>query len=600
MPLGKHFIQDVAAPGENPPRGYKSLVERALECMVDINPALRLIESHKVVYKWPKKQDQVALVSGGGSGHEPAHVGFVGDGMLDVAVAGDVFASPSTAQILVGLRTIESSKGALMIVKNYTGDMLNFGAAAQTRRAEEHDVSVVIVNEDASLDGGSMVGKRGLAGTILVHKIAGAAAARGESLKAVTDIAQKVIDNLATVGVSLDRCSVPGRSGQEGLKSGEIEFGMGIHNEPGVQRVELGSLESTVSKVLEYLSSPSSPFPDITTSNVSIAVLINNLGGLSTLELHVIAHEVFRQLSDESGDGNLKHPVIVRKYVGTFMTSLDGPGFSVTILKVDDELLGLLDEPTAAPAWPKPLPVDHAEPLDARISTIKDTRTPLPFADSTSPQLAAPPSLNWTALTGAILSRIRTEEPQITKLDSILGDGDCGTTLLKAATAVHDSFQNTDTQNIAIAPAVWQMAEAVSEGMGGTSGALYSIFLHALAADLRSAKTSATSSSIRTAIATALHGALDNLYKFTLARAGDRTLMDALIPFVERFEQTDGDMKVAVAAARRGCEGTKKMEAKAGRASYAKAEFSGGESGVIDPGALGLLCILEVLEQQLG
>ncbi|KAK6354883.1 hypothetical protein TWF696_004014 [Orbilia brochopaga] len=592
MPLGKHFIQDVAAPGEKLPEGYKSPVERALKCMVDINPTLRLIESHKVVYNWPTKTDQVALISGGGSGHEPAHVGFVGNGMLDVAVAGDVFASPSTAQILVGLRTVESSKGTLMIVKNYTGDMLNFGAAAQKRRAEGHDVSVVIVNEDASLDGGSMVGRRGLAGTIFVHKIAGAAAARGNTLDDVTRTAQKVVDSMATVGVSLDRCSVPGRSGQEGLKSGEIEFGMGIHNEPGVLRADIGSLASTVTKVLEYLFSPTSPFPAPPTSDVSIpvAVLINNLGGLSSLELHVIAHEVLRQLSDKSPT-----LTVVRKYVGTFMTSLDGPGFSVTILKLDDELLPLLDDPTAAPSWPKPLPTD-ALPTSSRISKITDTASQKPPFETPSSQVATLPSETWTSLTTALQSRIRSSEPQITKLDTILGDGDCGTTLLKAATAVHESFQaSPESSPPHIAAALWQTAEAVSDSMGGTSGALYSIFLHSLAANLRHASQT---ESLRAQIAKALRGSLDDLYKFTLARTGDRTLMDALIPFVNTFEQTGGDMAAAVSAAREGCEATKRMEAKAGRASYAKSEHAAGESGVMDPGALGLLCILEVLEEQ--
>ncbi|KAJ6261277.1 Dihydroxyacetone kinase [Drechslerella dactyloides] len=582
---------DVAAPGDSPPQDHKPVVERALECMVAINPSLRLIESHKVVYNWPKKEDKVALISGGGSGHEPAHAGFVGDGMLDVAVAGDIFASPSTAQILVGLRTIDSSKGGegmltwgvywgstLMIVKNYTGDMLNFGAAAQKRRAQGHDVAVVIVNEDASLDGGSMVGRRGLAGTVFVHKIAGAAAARGDSLAEVGEVAQRVVDRMATVGVSLGRCSVPGRTGEEGLQSGEIEFGMGIHNEPGVLRTNLESLSSTVSKLLDYLFSPTSPLPK--TDSKSVAVMVNNLGGLSTLELHVTAHEVLRQLDTRV--------TVVRRFVGTFMTSLDGPGFSVTLLNLDDNLLPLLDEPTAAPAWPKSLPVDTT-PIADRISNHTDVRDDGP-SQSPHPHLSVPNNVDLANLTTALLSRIRAEEPLLTKLDTVLGDGDCGTTLLKAATAVHASFQSPSNNTTDTPAVIWRIAEAVDGSMGGTSGALYSIFLHALSTSLQSTPSS---SSLRAAFATALGASLDELCKYTRARTGDRTLMDALIPFVTTFESTNGDMAASVAAARRGCEGTAKMEARAGRASYVKAGVEGTESGVIDPGAKGLLCILE-------
>ncbi|KAF3936687.1 hypothetical protein ABW19_dt0200291 [Dactylella cylindrospora] len=573
MVLGKHFIGDIKSP-----------VERALKCLLEVNPTLGLIESHKVVYKRSGKVDKVVLISGGGSGHEPAHAGYIGDGMLDVAVAGDIFASPSAAQILVGLKAVETSKGILMIVKNYTGDKLNFGLAAQKARAEGQDISVVFVNEDASLDAESLVGRRGLAGTIFVHKIAGAAAARGLELSEVVRIAQKVADSVTTVGVSLDRCSVPGRHDQEGLPSNELEYGMGIHNEPGVLRSSLSDLESTVSKVLSYLLSKSSPIA-ITPTN-KIAVMVNNLGGLSVLELNVIAEEVFSQLS------KTKHAFpVVRKFAGTFMTSLDGPGFSVTILKLDDEILSLLDDPTNAPAWPKELPKEDI-PSTSRISQYQP---PAKQPYTSKPHLQVSPSL-LTKISTALLEKITIAEPQITKYDTLVGDGDCGTTLLKGVTAIHESFAEGDIDTSDLSTTFEAIAEIVEGTMGGTSGAIYGIFLNAFVNNLRS--PSHEGKPLKQILQFSLSGALQELCTFTLARKGHRTLMDTLIPFVETFEGT-GDLKRAVEEGGKGCEGTKKMQAKLGRASYVSAEQVEKDGGVVDPGALGLKCILEVLGDEL-
>ncbi|KAK6538948.1 hypothetical protein TWF694_010498 [Orbilia ellipsospora] len=573
MVLGKHFISDVKSP-----------VEKALRCFLEVNPTLGFIESHKVVYKRCGKVDKVILISGGGSGHEPAHAGFIGDGMLDVAVAGDIYASPSVAQILVGLDAIESSKGTLMIVKNYTGDKLNFGLAAQKARSKGLNISVVFVNEDASLEAESLVGRRGLAGTIFVHKIAGAAAAQGLELPEVASIAQKVSDSLATVAVSLDRCSVPGRADQEGLPGDEMEYGLGIHNEPGVLRTKLSYISSTVSKVLSYLLSHSSPI-NLTPSE-NIAVMINNMGGLSILEINVIAEEVFQQISKTKYSFK-----VLRKFIGTFMTSLDGPGFSVTILKLDDrEILHLLDEPTTAPAWPKQFDLANEEPVESRITQY----SPPPKSPySPKPNLVISPEI-LDKVTTALLNKITNEEPLITKLDSLVGDGDCGTTLLKGVSALRDGFQNGKIDTSDASTVFESIGEIVEVNMGGTSGAIYGIFLNALVNNLRKGDAEGLGSVFQKS----LSGALTELCTFTLARRGHRTLMDTLIPFVETFETT-GDLKKAVAEGEKGCEETKKMKAKLGRASYVSAEQVEKDGGVMDPGALGLKCILEVLNEQI-
>ncbi|KAF3109534.1 hypothetical protein TWF706_001403 [Orbilia oligospora] len=574
MVLGKHFIGDIKSP-----------VERALKCLLEVNPTLGLIESHKVIYNRSGKTDKVLLISGGGSGHEPAHAGFVGNGMLDVAVAGDIFASPSAAQILVGLKTIKGTKGTLMIVKNYTGDKLNFGLAAQKARSEGQEVSVVFVNEDASLDAESLVGRRGLAGTVFVHKIAGAAASRGLCLSEVTRIAQKVADSVTTVGVSLDRCSVPGRGGQEGLGGDELEYGMGIHNEPGVLRTNLTDLSSTVSKVLSYLLSPSSPVSFH--KKDTIAVLINNLGGLSILELNVIAQEVLTQLSNVP-----QQFTISRKYIGSFMTSLDGPGFSITILKHDDEILGLLDEQTEVQAWPKQFTDKEYTPVESRISQYSPPNKP---TYSPNPHLIVPADL-LTKISSSLLTKIQSEEPTITKYDTLVGDGDCGTTLLKGVTSINDAFKNGKVDTTDLSTTFESIAEIVESSMGGTSGAIYGIFLNAFVNNLRNSNDG--EKSLKTILQKSLSNALQELCTFTLARKGHRTLMDTLIPFVETFQQT-GDLNKAVEEAGKGCEETKKMEAKLGRASYVNHEQVEKDGGVMDPGALGLKCILEVLGQEL-
>ncbi|EGX53767.1 hypothetical protein AOL_s00004g426 [Orbilia oligospora ATCC 24927] len=557
MVLGKHFIGDIKSP-----------VERALKCLLEVNPGLGLIESHK-----------------GGSGHEPAHAGFVGNGMLDIAVAGDIFASPSAAQILVGLKAIKGTKGTLMIVKNYTGDKLNFGLAAQKARSEGQEVSVVFVNEDASLDAESLVGRRGLAGTVFVHKIAGAAASRGLGLSEVTRIAQKVADSVTTVGVSLDRCSVPGRGGQEGLGGGELEYGMGIHNEPGVLRTNLTDLSSTVSKVLSYLLSPSSPVSFH--KKDTIAVLINNLGGLSILELNVIAQEVLTQLSNGP-----QQFTISRKYIGSFMTSLDGPGFSITILKHDDEILGLLDEQTEVQAWPKQFTDEEYTPVESRITQYSPPNKP---TYSPNPHLIVPANL-LTKISSSLLTKIQSEEPTITKYDTLVGDGDCGTTLLKGVTSINDAFKNGKVDTTDLSTTFESIAEIVESSMGGTSGAIYGIFLNAFVNNLRNSNDG--EKSLQTILQKSLSNALQELCTFTLARKGHRTLMDTLIPFVETFQRT-GDLNKAVEEAGKGCEETKKMEAKLGRASYVSHEQVEKDGGVMDPGALGLKCILEVLGQEL-
>ncbi|KAI5462840.1 Dak1 domain-containing protein, partial [Mariannaea sp. PMI_226] len=540
--------------------------------------------------------DKVVLVSGGGSGHEPAHAGYLGEGALDVVVAGEIFASPSASQILAGLKTVKSSKGTLLIVKNYTGDKLNFGLAAEKAKAVHQNVNMVIVGEDVSVEGNSLVGQRGLAGVVFVHKIAGAKAAKGASLDEVTAVATKAASQMATVAASLDRCSVPGRSQQESLPHDQLEYGMGIHNEPGVKRETISSLETTVQKSLDIMFRPKTNMwqPQ---GGQRVALMVNNLGGLSVLELGVIADEVVRQLGE-------RQIHIDRSLVGTFVTSLDGPGFSISLLQLDDELTHLLDEPTTAPAWPRSI---HGWATSAEMVSKRGTEGLTEELDDIEIGVKVPTSL-IKAILDSVQKTTTEDEPKITAYDTLAGDGDCGETLLNGINGLVKEFQNDETETLDIGLFFRRTASTAERSMGGTSGALYAIFLNAVANRLTQLTSASPSQAVIVdLLRDSLRGGLDELCRYTPARTGHRTLMDALIPFVQAFGQRgEGDgagsqstLESAVAEARKGADSTRRMVAALGRASYVGQERFDEEGGIPDPGALGVVSILRGVEEAL-
>ncbi|KAF1989916.1 Dak1-domain-containing protein [Aulographum hederae CBS 113979] len=568
MPQGKHFINTIDDP-----------VVRVLRSLLATNPSLRLNADKKVLFRQPPQNERkVILISGGGSGHEPAHAGFVGDGMLDVAVAGNIFASPSAPQISAGLQSVNAPLGALIIVKNYTGDMLNFGLAAEKAKAQGRDVRTVMVADDVSIKGNELVGQRGLAGVVFVHKIAGAAAAKGMNLEEVARIGQKTADSLITVAASLDRCSVPRRGEQEGLAVDELEYGMGIHNEPGAKREKITSLQEIVGNILSMLFSEqkhSSKF-----GQGKIAVMINNLGGLSVLELSVIADEVLLQLSK-------KVSRIHRVFVGTFVTSLDGPGVSITLCKLDDESESLLDAPTAVNAWPKAASSYSEDDIFKML--VSDSQDSAPAKTSSISKSEALSKDVILKVFKSIKERVRQDEPLITKYDTIAGDGDCGETLLNGVNALSSYWEKFDGKESDLQNVFLQVASNVESSMGGTSGAIYAIFFNAVSRAV-AAKSTGSSSDHARVTADALKLGLDDLCRYTSARVGHRTLMDALIPFVEEYSKST-DLKAAIAAATTGAEKTRKQDAILGRASYVDSEQLQAES-VPDPGALGVVSIL--------
>ena len=301
-----------------------AVVSEMLQGIEKANPKVVYYSGAEVIARKEKTTGKVGLVSGGGSGHEPAHAGYVGYGMLDAAVAGNVFASPSPDRILKGIEAADSGNGVLLIIKNYSGDIMNFNMAKELAEMDGHVVDTVVVKDDVAVpDSTYSTGRRGIAGTVFVHKIAGAKAAKGASLAEVKTAAEKAIANVRSMGTAMSSCIIPGvgKPGFE-LAEDEIEIGMGIHGEPGVER--------TTVKTAKELA--------------GILLTVNGLGATPQMELYILNNEVHKLLEAQG----IK---VSRTYVGNFMTALEMAGCSLTLLKLDDELKELLDEHSDAPAF---------------------------------------------------------------------------------------------------------------------------------------------------------------------------------------------------------------------------------------------------------
>ena len=300
---------------------------------------LKKVDGYNVVVRANKKEGKVALISGGGSGHEPAHAGYVGEGMLDAAVAGAVYTSPASDAILEGIKAVATDKGVLMVIKNYTGDVMNFEMAAEMAEMEGITVKQVVVNDDVAVkDSLYTVGRRGVAGTVFVHKIAGALAETGADIDEVQAVAQKVIDNVRTMGAATLPSTIPasGKPGFE-LAEDEMEVGIGIHGEPGTHREKMMTANEITDHILEKI------LEDIDYSGSEVAVMINGSGSTPLMELYIINNRV----ADVLAEKGIK---VVATYVGEYMTSIDMAGFSISLLKLDNQMKELLAAKADTPA----------------------------------------------------------------------------------------------------------------------------------------------------------------------------------------------------------------------------------------------------------
>lgn len=319
----------------------ENVVDEMLKGVVAAHPDyVRRLEGTNVLVRANAPNPKVALVSGGGSGHEPTHGGFVGRGMLDGAVAGAVFTSPTPDQVFEAIKAVDGGKGVLLVIKNYTGDILNFEMAAEMAEAEGIKVDSVVVNDDVAVENSTWTsGRRGIAGTIFVHKLAGAKAEAGAELDEVKRVAEKVIANVRSMGMALTPCIVPsaGKSSFT-LAENEVEIGMGIHGEPGTHREEIKTADEIVDHLLGKILDDM-PLEE----GDEVAVMVNGLGGTPLMELYIVNRKVSEVLSSMGVK-------IARTYVGNYMTSLEMAGFSVTVLKLDSELKELLFAPADTPA----------------------------------------------------------------------------------------------------------------------------------------------------------------------------------------------------------------------------------------------------------
>ena len=291
-----------------------------------------------IVRKDTPTSKKVGLLSGGGSGHEPAHAGYIGKGMLDAAVLGEVFTSPSVDQVYEGIKAVDSGEGVFLIIKNYTGDVLNFEMARELAEAEGIKVAQVIVNDDVAVEDSSFTtGRRGIAGTIFVHKIAGAKADLGASLEEIKNVAEKTVANVRSMGMAISPCTIPA-AGEPSftLKENEMEVGIGIHGEPGINRKTITTANEIATELTENI------LEDLKlTENDEVAVMINGLGATPDMELFIVNKKVQEILKG-------KGIKVYRTFVGEYMTALEMGGCSVTLLKLDDELKSLLDHPSDA------------------------------------------------------------------------------------------------------------------------------------------------------------------------------------------------------------------------------------------------------------
>ncbi|XTZ37893.1 dihydroxyacetone kinase subunit DhaK [Salmonella enterica] len=528
----------------------KQLVNDAIEGLVisaphgnlvrlDIDPAIRIVARAD----WDKSR--VAVISGGGSGHEPAHAGFVGKGMLTAAVCGDVFASPSVDAVLNAIVAVTGDRGCLLIVKNYTGDRLNFGLAAEKAKRFGLKVEMVIVADDIALPDNKQ--PRGIAGTALVHKIAGYAAEHGKSLSEVRDIAQQACDNVYSLGLAMESCNLPGGDNEdEGrIQHGNVELGLGIHGEPGASIVETQNSKALIETLVKPLQAA--------VGNDRIAVLINNLGGVSALEMALLTKELAHSA--------LKEQIAWLIGPASLVSSLDMKGFSLSVLRLNEEFEQALCADVQTVGWQKPVAL---APMKTQPHSA--VYTGLEITPSDNPQVAE--------LVGTATQTLIHLENRLNALDAKVGDGDTGSTFAEGAREIAHLLEKKALPLNDSAQLLQLVGERLATVMGGSSGVLMSIFFTAAGQAIHDGH----------ALPEALLLGLKQLKHYGGAEPGDRTLIDALQPALEALR--DSGLNAAVEAAKEGAASTATMQkAGAGRSSYVNKENL---QGVSDPGAVAI------------
>lgn len=538
------------------------------------HPELEFLRKYKIIKKRHIDENKVSLISGGGSGHEPAHAGYVGKGMLDAAVCGDIFASPSQIQVYQALKATASQKGSLMIIKNYSGDMMNFKNAAFLAGEDGLQVDYVKVEDDIAVqDSLYTVGRRGVAGTVLVHKIAGAAAEEGRSLQEVKAAAEKAAKNVRSIGFALTSCTVPAKGTPTfEIADDEMEYGVGIHGEPGIRREKSVSADVLSKRMADALLDDLGIGME---DEAEIALLINGFGGTPLQELYLLNHSVTKELAKRKGIS------IAKTFVGNYMTSIDMAGASVSILKLDGELRSLLFQACDAPAFqmsgeeeaPAPLEeVFEEQAVDAEHAVSYDTETPDSYAVLDGDRCSLNNLIYLVDKMSEII--IRNEVP-FCDLDSHAGDGDFGMSVAKGFRQLKREWKPILEQHSAdIGSFLDACSLVIMEHCGGASGPIWGSAFRA-AAKACGDKTSLSAADFAEMMQAAVKG-IQATGERSFGRGavvGDKTLIDALVPCADSWSESakSGDrMKTAfekgAAAAVQGAKSTEQIVARMGRA----------------------------------
>ena len=532
--------------------------------LLPTNPALEFDSKYKIVKRRNINPDKVTLISGGGSGHEPAHAGFVGPGLLDAAVCGDIFASPSQVQVYNALKQVKSSKGTLMVIKNYSGDMMNFKNASYMAAEEGIVVDYVKVDDDIAVnDSLYTVGKRGVAGTIFVHKIAGAAAEEGKSLAEVKALAQKVIDNTKSIGFALTSCTVPAKGAPTfAISEDEMEYGVGIHGEPGVSREKIQSADELAARMVKSLVEALNLGPED-----EVALMINGFGGTPLQELYVFNNSVIKVLDSTIG------VKLHRSFVGNYMTSIDMAGASISIIRLDDEMKKYLNAPCESSA----LNVNGEMCPLSRVYTEQEKAENISYADLTDKAWS---KVNNNVFTTENMMRmvdhmstfIIENEVPFCELDSYAGDGDFGESIAKGFRCVKQEWNRLKTYDREIGEFLMETAMVLMENCGGASGPIWGSAFRS-AGIYASGKTSLNAVEFAEMLQAAVKG-IQTTGERSFGRGavvGDKTLIDALVPCADKWSaHNTNDIIVALysgaEAAREGAEKTKDIVARMGRA----------------------------------
>lgn len=526
---------------------------------------IELIKKYKILKKKNINNDKVTLLSGGGSGHEPAHAGFIGNGMLDVAVCGDVFASPSQIQVYKAILESKSDKGTLLIIKNYSGDMMNFKNAASLAIEDGLNVEYVKVDDDIAVEDSLFtVGRRGVAGTVLVHKVAGSAAEMGLSLKEVKEVAENAIKNTKTIGFALSSCVIPAKGTNIfEIEDDEMEYGVGIHGEPGISREKSLSSKEIASKMVKQLIEEQK-----LVAGDEITVLVNGFGSTPLQELYLLNNDVSRLLSQK----NIK---IYRVFVGNYMTSIDMLGASISFMKMNDSLKKHIDNKCDTPAF-RVSGVSQTVSFDEVIEneTVKgcyDFKTDSTYAVVENNEISYN---NMVFIVDKMTECIIKNEVPFCELDSHAGDGDFGMSIAKGFKKLKDEWEEILQNSKTIGEFLEMCSIVIMEHCGGASGPIWGSAFRSAG---KYSKNLYTLNVMQ--FAEMLENTILGIQKTGEnsfgrgAEVGDKTLVDALIPCRESwFSSIENNADIIVAmkqgakAAVEGAEYTKEISARMGRA----------------------------------